>query len=95
MAITLTSGEVKVIGNCGDKHLFRLGNPEGQGFIVSDGEYDGVFISPLGRKEVIDIDTSDSGNGFLSFTVVIKNGVYIIRKINPQRTLIKIGVESQ
>lgn len=43
--INLSGGEVKVIGNQGDEHTFRLNDSEEQLLINSAGEYECDFIS--------------------------------------------------
>lgn len=94
MAIDLTGGEVKVIGNSEDTHVFRLSNPVDQLVISSDGEYEGEFISHERLvTSPIDIDISQISDGSLFFTVTITSGFYRIRRLNPRRTLLTIEVE--
>lgn len=96
MAIDLTGGEVKVIGNCGDVHSFRLSNPDGQEIINSEGEYQVEFIAK-NRNGVspVEVDSNEIDAGILSFTVTIKSGIYIVRRISPRRTILTLEVESR
>lgn len=92
--IDLTGGEAKIIGNRGDSHLFRLNNPVDQEIIGPTGEYEADFISYLGSDPVpVDLDTSEVATGVLSFPVTISNGVYRVRRTNPQRTILTIEIE--
>lgn len=96
MSINLTGGEVKVIGNCGDVHLFRLNNPVGQDIINGEGTYEAEFVSiNHTSSSPIDLDVSEIATGSLSFNVIIKSGFYTIRRLVPRRTLVTIEVEGR
>lgn len=94
--IDLTGGEAKVIGNRGDTHLFRLGNPDGQAIIASGGEYEAEFTSSNGSIDSdIELDLSEVSTGVLILPVFIRSGTYRVRRLNPRRTLLTLMVEVQ
>lgn len=98
MAIDLTGGEVKVIGNVGDKHLFRLSNPDGQEIIGLDGQYEAKFLSSRLQQSAtspVALDLSELATGSLLFELTIQKGFYRIRRLNPRRTLLTIEVEAK
>ena len=94
-SIDLTGVEVKVLGNRGDVHLFRLSNPVGQEIIGSDGQYDAEFISHLGEHTAVILNTTEIATGTLIIPVAIENGKYKVRRLDPRRTIITIEVQSQ
>jgi hypothetical protein len=91
--VDLTGGEVKVIGNRGDNHTFRLSNPVGQEIIATGGIYEAEFVNPLGTSESVVLDVSEVGSGVLSFPIIIKSGEYKVRRMNPVRTILTALVE--
>lgn len=93
--IDLTGGKVRVIGNRGDVHSFRLTNPVDDEIISVDGLYEGEFFSHLGTIiSPVEIDVEDVENGVLIFSLTITSGVYRIRRTNPRRTILTIEVEA-
>jgi hypothetical protein len=97
MAIDLTGGEVRVVGNKDDAHWFRLSNPLEQEVIVPEGSYSAEFSTTLNgsNSTSIELDLSEVNDGTLILPITIKNGFYIIRRLNPQRTLLTMRVEAQ
>lgn len=95
--IDLTGGEVKVIGNRGDKHLFRLSNPVEQDIINPSGEYQAEFFVSYKSTSIssVPLDNTEIATGSLLFFIIINNGFYRIRRLNPSRTLLTIEVESR
>lgn len=91
MSIDLTGGEVNVVGNLGDSHIFRLRNPVDQNLISEDGEY---AIEFSGGSDSVQLNLDELSEGVLIIPITIKNGVYKIRRLNPRRTLLTIGVEA-
>lgn len=93
--IDLTGGEVKVIGNSGDKHIFKLSNPNDQDIINSEGEYQAEFFTSYKNSSTVpvELDESEVAWGALLFEVVITSGFYRIKRLSPLRTLITIEVE--
>lgn len=90
--VNLSAGEAFVIGNQGDVHKFRLGNPTGEMIIETDGAYEAEFINVGDRSIPIELDISEVDTGFLSFDLKVANGTYKVKRMNPQRTILTIGV---
>lgn len=82
----------KITGNLGDEHIIKLGNPEGQTFIKASGTYSAEFVSDNGRKSEAVLDVSQIANGILRLHVTIKPGQYIVRSLNPRRTVFTLEV---
>ena len=91
----LTGGEVKVLGNGGDTHLFRLSNPVGQTLIASGVAYECEFTSHLGADSPVTLDTTRLPEGILTIPVLMRSGIYRVRRVDPRRTLLTIEVETQ
>lgn len=92
--IDLTGGEVKVIGNRGDIHTFRLSNPVEQEVIITGGTYEADFTSSR-TTEPIEVEMSEAelATGSLLIPIEIRAGVYRVRSVEPTRTLLIIEVE--
>lgn len=91
--LDLTGGSVRVIGNRGDTHTFRLGNPSGEVIITNGAEFEADFESSLGVVTDVTIDTSQQDDGILQIPVVIESGVYRVRRLNPQQTCLTARIE--
>ena len=93
--LDLTGAEVKVLGNHGDNHEFRLRNPVGQTLISSGVDYEAQFVSHLGVASLIVLNTSRVSEGILILPVTIKTGSYKVWRKTPRRTIITIEIESR
>ena len=91
--LNLASSHVKVLGNRNDVHVFRLNNPAGQTIINVEGIYVGEFKALRGQVRTVELDVSQISSGVLSFPLIVDNGVYEIRRTNPQRTILTAEVQ--
>lgn len=96
MSTRLKGSYKKITGNLGDEHRVRLANPAGQILIRANGTYEAEF-TPLGgmRKRDAMLDTTQSANGVLYLMVVIEDGTYIVRTVNPRRTILVLEVNAE
>lgn len=92
----LLGGHKNVTGNLGDEHRVRLTNPTGQTLINADGLYEAEFVPSGGRNtQSATLDASQRSSGLLFLSVVIKNGVYTVRRTNPRRTILVLEVSAE
>lgn len=94
--LDLTSGHVKVLGNRGDVHTFRLTNPTTGAVVIEEGkEYSATYTTRNGVETPVDVDMSELAEGVISFSLVVKNGVYRLYLVDPQRTLFTAEVDAR
>lgn len=91
----LLGGFKKITGNLGDEHRITLTNPIGETFIHAGGIYSAEFTSTTGNVSAATLDTTQIAAGILYLSAVIRDGVYVIRRLNPQRTILSIEVKAQ
>lgn len=92
----LLGGFKTITGNLGDEHHIRLTNPVGETLIYAGGLYSAEFVSRTGRStDSVTLDTSQIASGILFLSAVINDGTYIIRRLNPQRTILVLDVRVQ
>lgn len=91
----LLGGFKKITGNLGDEHRVKLTNPTGETFIHTGGMYSAEFTSKDGRMSSAALDQSEISTGVLYLAAVIKDGTYVIRRLNPQRTILSLEVKAQ
>lgn len=92
-AVYLLSGRKRIVGNLGDEYPIRMTNPSGQTLIEAGASYSAEFVSSDGRtiRSVV-LDISQEAVGVLTMQVVIENGVYTVRRLNPSRTILVLEV---
>lgn len=92
----LLGGQKKITGNLGDEHSIRLTNPVGQNLITAAGLYEATFTPSDGRDtQSATLDSSQAANGVLILSVVIQDGTYTVRRLNPRRTILVLDVSGQ
>lgn len=94
---TRFKSEVKrITGNRGDELLFPVTNPDGAIDIDANGTFEASFV-PLGedRGTGAVLDTNDRSLGVLYLSVVIENGTYTVRRLNPRRTILVVEVNAE
>lgn len=94
-ALMLVGGTTALDGNAGDEHVLRLHNPTGLVLIETGGEYEAEFVSSSGVSTPVILDTSEVDDEILLLPVVVQNGKYIIRRLNPRRTILTVEVTAK
>lgn len=88
----LLGGHKKITGNLGDEHRIRLANPAGQTLIDATGTYQADFTPKFGTPYEVALDVSQRSVGVLYLPIIIKEGVYTVRSLNPTRTILVLEV---
>lgn len=86
----------RITGNRGDEHRIRVTNPVGEILIDAAGTYEATFAPHNdGHEKIVTLDTTQSSGGILYLSIVIEDGTYTVRRLNPRRTILVLEANAE